>query len=58
MSIIIIEGFKVYLNLKGEKSIIINSDCINECMRCFIKNHLEKKLNIVLSNLTNIKVLS
>jgi len=41
MAIIKIEGFKVYLNLNGTKSIIINSDCIAECMQIYFKNHLD-----------------
>jgi len=41
MSIIIIEGFKVYLETNGKKSIIINSDCIDECMRVYAENNLE-----------------
>ncbi len=40
MSIIIIEGFKVYDSL-GKRSIIINSDCISECMRVYTENHLD-----------------
>jgi protein phosphatase 1 regulatory subunit 7 len=39
MAITIIEGFKVYIN--GKKSIIINSDCINECMWIYTENHLD-----------------
>ncbi|MES2269239.1 MAG: hypothetical protein V4520_20920 [Bacteroidota bacterium] len=41
MAIIEIEGFKVYLNLDGTKSIIVNSDRIEECMRIYIENHLD-----------------
>jgi len=40
MAIIEIDGFKVYSNLDGTKSIIINSDCIEECMKTYTKNHL------------------
>jgi len=40
MSIIIIEGFKVYESLE-KRSIIINSDCINDCMRIYAENHLD-----------------
>ncbi|ASU33571.1 hypothetical protein [Mucilaginibacter xinganensis] len=41
MAIIIIEGIKVYSNLDGTKSIIINSDCISECMRVYTENQLD-----------------
>jgi protein phosphatase 1 regulatory subunit 7 len=39
MSITIIEGFKVYTN--GKRSIIIDSDYIDECMRVYNQNHLD-----------------
>ena len=41
MAIITLEGFKVYLNLDGTKSIIVNSDCINECMSLYDRHHLD-----------------
>lgn len=41
MAIIIIGGFKAYISINGKKSIIINSDCINECMRIYAENHLD-----------------
>jgi protein phosphatase 1 regulatory subunit 7 len=39
MAIIIREGFKIYAN--GKQSIILNSDCIDECMQFYEENHLE-----------------
>ncbi len=41
MAIITIEGFKVYSNLDGTKSIIINSDHIEDCMQIYLENHLD-----------------
>lgn len=41
MSIIQIDGFKAYQNLDGTRSIIINSNNIDECMDCYYKNNLE-----------------
>jgi protein phosphatase 1 regulatory subunit 7 len=41
MAITTINGFKVYSNLNNSKSIIINSDCVNECMRVYTENHLD-----------------
>lgn len=41
MSIIEINGFKVYSDLDGTKSIIINSDHIKECMQIYIDNDLD-----------------
>nr|WP_315424196.1 hypothetical protein [uncultured Pedobacter sp.] len=41
MAIIEIDGFKVYLNLNGTKSIIINSDYIDECMAVYTENQLD-----------------
>ncbi|QKJ30360.1 hypothetical protein HQ865_11520 [Mucilaginibacter mali] len=41
MAIIRIAGFKVYANLDGTKSIIIDSDNIDACMRIYAENHLE-----------------
>jgi protein phosphatase 1 regulatory subunit 7 len=39
MAIEIIEGCKVYIN--GKRSIIINSDRIDECMRVYTEHHLD-----------------
>ena len=39
MAISMIEGFKIYTN--GIKSIIINSDRIDECMQVYTENHLD-----------------
>src|SRR2546430_12411860 len=39
MSITMIEGFKVYTNSK--KSIIIDSDYVDECMQFYSENHLD-----------------
>jgi len=41
MAIITIEGFKVYSNLDGTKSIIIDSDYIEECMRIYAESNLD-----------------
>jgi phosphoribosyl 1,2-cyclic phosphodiesterase len=41
MSIIQIDGFKVYQNLDGTKSIIIDSENIEQCMDCYYKNKLD-----------------
>ncbi|BAU53128.1 hypothetical protein [Mucilaginibacter gotjawali] len=40
MAIIIIEGFKVYDGIQ-KKSIIINSDRIEDCMRIYAEHHLD-----------------
>jgi hypothetical protein len=41
MSIIQIDGFKVYQNLDGTKSIIVDSEKIEQCMDCYYKNNLD-----------------
>lgn len=41
MSIITVEGFKVYFEINGKKSIIINSDCIDQCMRLYTEHHFD-----------------
>jgi protein phosphatase 1 regulatory subunit 7 len=41
MAIIHIEGFKVYLGLDGKRSIIVNSACIDECMRVYTDHALD-----------------
>lgn len=41
MSIIQIDGFKVYQNLDGMRSIIIDSEKIEQSMDCYYKNKLE-----------------
>ncbi len=41
MSIVNIEGFKVYSNLNGTKSIIIRSDRIDDCMRVYREKSLD-----------------
>jgi protein phosphatase 1 regulatory subunit 7 len=40
MSIIFVDGFKIYVG-RGKKSIIINSDNIDECMQVYNENHLD-----------------
>ncbi|MDE1192510.1 MAG: hypothetical protein PW786_10265 [Arachidicoccus sp.] len=69
MAIIEIDKFKAYLGLDGTKSIIVNSDQIEECMRIYIENNLDgvaittshdyKLQNVdFLANYPNIKQLS
>jgi len=41
MSIIQIDGFKVYENYDGTRSIIIDSENIKQCMDCYYKNKLD-----------------
>ena len=41
MAIILIDGFKVYSNLDGTKSIIVDSERIDESMRVFTENNLD-----------------
>lgn len=69
MSIIQVDGFKVYQNLDGTKSIIVDSEKIEQCMDCYYKNNLDgvsvtnshgynlKDVNF-LSKYTDIKMLS
>lgn len=41
MSIIQVDGFKVYQNIDGTRSIIIDSEKIKQCMDCYYKNNLD-----------------
>jgi len=41
MAIDIIDGCKVYFNLDGTRDIIVDSDCIDECMQVFVKNNFD-----------------
>lgn len=41
MAIVEIDKFKAYSNLDGTKSIIINSDHIEECMKIYLENNLD-----------------